>query len=62
MPKISFRWHSPAYGKVHRDRLPEPRDFRLHRLYGLMIGGMLIGVYRITHTRPPKELNKDTQP
>lgn len=58
MPKISFRWHSPAYGKVHNTRLPERQDYRVHRLYGIMIGGMLIGVFRITHERPPKELSQ----
>ena len=56
MPKISFRWHSPAYGRVLRTRYPEKREFRVHRLYGLMIGGMLIGVYRITLEDVPKEV------
>lgn len=58
MPKISFRWHSRAVGKLHRDKWPTESDYRVHRLYGLMIGGMLIGIMRVTHEHPTP--NEDT--
>ncbi len=39
-----FRWNSPAYGRILKNRYPNKIDQREHRLYGLSFWRLFIGV------------------
>ena len=52
------RWHSKAVGRLLKSHYPNSRDMLVHRLYGITIGGIFVGVIRMTN-EPTHTKEKD---